>query len=270
METIYAEDLFLLNLAIDYFLLLATARVCALPFRRKRFALGAALGALWCCLAMTAPLAFLGLPALKPVLALGMTLIAFGDQKKLLRCFLSFLGVSALFGGAVYAAAIGRGRAGWGGPLLRLDMGMLAVSFALCWAVVAGLFCRGVKSARRGYHTVTLEKNGQTVRFQALEDTGNGLFDPVTGCAAFVAEAGAVEGLFSPASAPLLRGDPTKAMEAMPGMRLIPCAGIGGGRTLLLAFRPDRVTVDGEERRDLIAAISPAPLGTDGAYRALL
>lgn len=270
METIYVDELFALNLAIDYFLLLATAKVCALPYRRGRFAAGAVLGSGWCCLSLLPGLTFLSAPALRPVLAMVMTLAAFGDQKKLLRCLLSFLGVSALFGGAVYAATLGRGRAYIHGPFIRLDMGILVLSFALCWAAVALVFRRGVKSARRGYHTVTVEKNGRTVRFQALEDTGNGLFDPISGCAAFVAEAGALKDLFPHTDEATLRGPPAEVLEKLPGMRLIPCAGIGGGRTLLLAFRPDRVTVDGEERRDLIAAISPTPIGTDGVYRAVL
>lgn len=270
METIYVDELFLLNLAIDYFLLLGTARICALPYRRGRFAAGAALGALWCCLALVPGLSFLGAPLLRPVLALAMTLLAFGDQRKLLRCFGAFLGVSALFGGAVYGGALGRGGVARQGPLLRLDMGTLVLSFALCWAAVSLLFRRGVKHARRGYHTVTVEKNGRMVRFRALEDTGNDLYDPITGCAAFVAEAGAVKDLFPNTPESTLRGPPAEVLEKLPGMRLIPCAGIGGGRTLLLAFRPDRVTVDGEERRDLLAAISPTPIGTDGAYEAVL
>ena len=47
METIYLDELFLLDLVVDYFLLLGTAKVCALPYRRGRFLAGAALGAVW-------------------------------------------------------------------------------------------------------------------------------------------------------------------------------------------------------------------------------
>ena len=43
-----------------------------------------------------------------------------------------------------------------------------------------------------------------------------------------------------------------------------------GKSGLLLAFRPDRVTVEGRDRRDLIAAVAPASLGTDGSYDAVL
>lgn len=271
METIYLDELFLLNLAIDYFLLLATAKVCALPFRRGRFAAGAAVGALWCCLSLVPGLTFLSLPLLRPVLGMAMTLAAFGDARKLFRCFFTFLGVSALFGGAVYAATLWQGGgAGSEGKLIRLDMRVLVFSFALCWTLVSLFFRRSLQTARRQYHTVTVEKNGNIVRFRALADTGNGLYDPLSGCAAFVAEAGALKPLFPHTDENVLRGPPAEAVTRIPGMRLIPCATVAGKRQLLLAFRPDRVTVDGVERRDLIAAISPAPIGTDGTYQAVL
>lgn len=270
METIYLDELFLLNLVIDYFLLLATARVCALPFRRRRFALGAAAGSLWCCLSLVPVFSFLSAPLLRPVLAMTMALAAFGNTGKLFRCFFAFLGVSALFGGAVYAACLWRGTGASGGRLIHIDMRVLVLSFALCWALVSFLFRRSIANAQREYHTVTLEKSGRKTTFQALRDTGNGLYDPLSGCAAFVAEAEVLKPLFPHVDPSVLRGPPAEAVTAIPGARLIPCASIGGKRQLLLAFRPDRVTVDGQERQDLIAAVSPAPIGTDGTYQAVL
>ncbi len=269
MKTVYLDELFLLDLVIDYFLLLGTAKLLALPYRRGRFLAGAVLGAVWSCAGMLPALGFLRAPAMLPVLALAMTLAAFGDQRRLLRCLVGFLGVSALFGGAVYAAALLRGGPA-GAPLLRLDMRVLALAFALCWAAVSLLFRGSAKRASRRILDVTVERRGRAVRLRALEDTGNHLTDPVTGCAAFVAEAGALSGLFDPGDGPLLRGPPAEAVLRIPGTRLIPCAGVAGGRHMLLAFRPDRVTVDGRERRDLIAAVASSPIGTDGAYDAVI
>ena len=266
MKTVYLDELFALDLAVDYFLLLGTAKLLALPYRRGRFLAGAALGAAWNCLALIPALAWLDSPPMLPVLALAMTLAAFGDQRKLWRCYVGFLGVTALFGGAVYAAALLRG----GGPPLRLDMRVLILSFALCWAAVSLLFRGAARNRPRRILDVTVERGGRTVRLRALEDTGNHLVDPVTGCAAFVAEAGALSGLFSPRDASLLRGPPAQAVLRIPGTRLIPCAGVTGGREVLLAFRPDKVTVDGQERRDLIAAVAARPIGTDGAYDAVI
>ncbi len=270
METVYIDELFLLNLAVDYFLLLGTAKLCALPYRRGRFLAGAALGAGWCCASLFPGMGFLDAALMRPVLAMAMTVAAFGGERRLTRCFLSFLGVSALFGGAVYAAALYRGSGGPGpGRLMHLDMRVLAAAFALCWAAVSLVFRRTVKNAERRTYDVTVEHRGRAVSFRALADTGNGLVDPVSGCAVLVAEAGALAGLFSPGEAALLRTSPIDALPAIAGARLIPYAGVDGAGGLLLAFRPDRITVDGETRHDLIAAVAPVPLGRDG-YEAIL
>lgn len=271
MKTLYLDEQLALELIIDYFLLLGTAKVCALPYRRLRFLAGAALGAAWSCLSFLPGMGWLTAPVMRLALAMAMTVAAFGGERRLFRCFAAFLGVSALFGGAVYAASLLRvsqtGSAA--GPLLRLDMRVLVLAFAISWAAVSLLFRAGVKNASRRIRELTVERAGRRVRLRALEDTGNSLMDPISGCAAFVAEAKALGDLFPGQDAALLRGPPAEAVLHIPGTRLIPYAGVGGGG-LLLAFRPDRVTVDGRERRDLIAAVAPAPIGTDGSYEAVI
>ena len=47
MTVVYLDRVVLLNLAVDYLLLLATARLAGLPLRRGRLALAAAPGALY-------------------------------------------------------------------------------------------------------------------------------------------------------------------------------------------------------------------------------
>lgn len=269
MRTIYLDELFVLNLVIDYFLLLAAARICALPFRRGRFAAAAALGGLWSALSLVPALAFLRLPILHPALALGMTLAAFGRERHIFRCFFAFLGVSALFGGAVYAAALYRGISSRG-PLAQLDMRVLILSFALCWALVSLVFRRSAKNAVRSVREVTLERKGRRVSFRALEDTGNDLYDPLTGRAAIVAEADALDALFPEIPPGCLRGPAADAVVRLPGSRLLPYADVSGKTRLLLAFRPDRITVDGETRDDLIAAVTPGKLGGGGSYQAVI
>ena len=269
MKIIYLDELFLLNLVIDYFLLLATARICALPYRRGRFAAAAALGGLWSSLSLVPATAFLRLPVLHPALALGMTLAAFGRERHIFRCFFAFLGVSALFGGAVYAAALYRGISSRG-PLLRLDMRVLVLSFALCWALVSLVFRRSAKHASRSVREITIERKGRCVSFRALEDTGNDLYDPITGRAALVAEADALADLFPELPPACLRGSAADAVVRLPGSRLLPYADVSGKTRLLLAFQPDRITVDGEARDDLIAAVTPASLGGGGSYQAVI
>ena len=268
MKTVYLDELFCLNLAVDYFLLLGSARLCALPYRRGRYLGAAALGAAWCCAGLLPELAWLADPGMRPVLAGAMTLAAFGGERRLGRCLASFLGISALFGGTVYAAGLLRG--GQAGPLLHLDMRVLALAFAASWAALS-LLCRGRSgSARRRVLTVTVERSGRTAALRALEDTGNGLTDPITGCGAFVAEAAALAPLFPAAEAAWLQAPAAEAALHIPGARLIPYAGVEGKSGLLLAFRPDRVTVEDRERDDLLAAVAPGAIGSDGHYDAIL
>lgn len=270
MKTVYVEDLFALNACIDYFLLLSAARVCGLPLRRGRFALAAALGGLWCCAALSPSLAWLNTAVMKPVPALAMSLLAFGREPKLWRSFGVFVGLSAMFGGAVFAAGLWRGTWQAGGPLVRLDLRVLLLSFALCWAGVSLVFRRALPRAQRQTHEILVCHGGHQVRFRALRDTGNELTDPLTGRSVLVAEAGALEALFPPAQARSLSLDAVTAVGQLEGFRLVPYRGLGEGGGLLACFRPEKLYVDGRPRDDLLAAVTPAPLSRDGSYQALI
>ena len=267
MESVYLDELFCLDLIVDYFLLMAAARLCALPYRRGRYLAAAALGGLWNCLGLLPSMGWLLRPVMRLALAVAMTLTAFGGERRLGRCLAAFLAVSALFGGAVYAAGLIKGDPA--GPLLRLDMRVLALAFAVCWAGVSLLY-RGRAAPRRRILAVTVRRDGRSVALRALEDTGNGLTDPLTGRGALIAEAGALEGLFPPGQASWLRAEPSEAALHLPGARLIPYAGLEGQGRLLLAFLPDDVTVEGRSRDDLLAAVVPGSIGSDGTYDAIL
>lgn len=269
MSVLYVDELFCLNGAIDYFLLLATAKVCALPLRRGRFALGAVLGAAWCCVSLLPDFAWLSCAAMKTVLAAGMCLTAFGRDGKLWRSFGVFLAVSVLFGGAVWAAGLGRGMQQTDGRLLRLDMRVLALSFAVCWVGIGLLFRRAGRKTERALHDIALRHRGHCCSFRALRDTGNELHDPLTGRRVLVAEAGALDALFDPSERAAVRKNAVDAAGALRGFHLVPYRSLGGSG-LLLCFQPEKLWVDGEGRDDLAVAISAQPLDPEGGYRAIL
>ena len=62
MTVIYVDTLFLLNAAVDYLLLLASARLAGEPLARLRFLLGAALGGLYAVAIFLPGLSFLARP----------------------------------------------------------------------------------------------------------------------------------------------------------------------------------------------------------------
>jgi hypothetical protein len=61
-----------------------------------------------------------------------------------------------------------------------------------------------------------------------------------------------------------------EAVCHVPGLRLIPYGDVSGQSRLLAAFLPQRLTVDGKPRDDLLIAIAPAPLDGGGSYQAIL
>ena len=105
MKTIYADDMFLLNLIINYFIILSTAKLCALPLTRKRFALGAAVGALYSVLLLLPGFYPLALPPVKLLLGALITWLSFACRGRFLKLYIAFMAVSATFGGGVIAVS---------------------------------------------------------------------------------------------------------------------------------------------------------------------
>ena len=267
MKTVYADTLILWNAAVDYLLLLAAGQLCALPLRRGRMALGALWGGAYALLCAVFPAVF-ALWTVKLAAGALAVLIAFGVERRTPRALAAFCAVAACFGGAVHFLDALRG--GEGAPV---PAGMLPPAFALCYAVTALIFRRVGRERGEVLHDVTLTRRGIAVQLRALEDSGNALSDPLTGDGVIVADAAALAPVFDDPA--LLRLDAPEALARLEGeqgrgLRLLPCACVTAERALLLCFRPERLTVDGVERRDLLVAVSPARLSPEGAYDAII
>ncbi len=275
MDVVYVDRLFLLNLAADYFLLLATARLCPHRARRWRLLLGAALGALYAVGTLLPALPLLRTVPMKLLCGLGMVLCAFGGQGKLLRTSLVFLAVSAAFGGAVWAVSLLAGSPPSGGVYTAVSLPMLAVSFALSYAVISLVFRRiGARAERKLLH-VEITLHGRRAVFDALADTGNALCDPMTGAPVIAAETASLLPLLPPGTA--LTGNAEEDFRALarderlrPRLRLIPYAAVGVSAGLLLALRPDSIRIDKRPAEAALVAFAPNTLCPDGAYHAVV
>lgn len=275
MEIVYIDSLFFLNLIIDYLLLLAAGKICALPLRRGRMALGAAWGAVYAVLAVLRPRLF-ALAAVKLLAGAALPLIAFGAGRHAPRAVLVFFAVSAAFGGAVYAACSLAGVSLTRGLYIPVSLRVLVLSFALCYAVFTLVFRRAGRRGERTVHEVSVTLGGRSAAFTALLDTGNELCDPVTGEGVLVAEAGVLAGLLEGEGAALLRSDPLESFQALAEagplrgrLRLLCCSCVTGADSLLLCFRPDELRVDGR-KSGLSVAVARTALSADGEYQGLI
>lgn len=278
METIYIDSLFFINLIINYLIILATGKICALPLRRIRYALSAALGAVYSVLLILPSLEFLAAVPMKLALAGFMVTAAFGGERKIARCAVVFFAVSAAFGGAVYAASMLGGTAGGSGLFVPVSFRVLVLSFAICYAALTIVFRRSAKRVQRQIIRVKMEFRSRGIDIRALRDTGNELFDPMSGRSVVVAGCTDLLPLFTPEVASCLKiSDPADALfsiseipEYVGAFRLIPYTSVGVSRNLLLAFSPDKLYFDGCEVKDYLIALSPTRFCEDGEYSAII
>ena len=276
METIYADSLFALNLIIDYFLLLCSGKVAGVELKRWRFALAAGLGAAYAVASVLPNADFLCTAPMKLALGIVIGIVAFGGEDRLARCIVIFLAVSAAFGGAVWAASMLAGSSLTGHIFAPVSMRVLVLSFAACYAAVSIVFKRVGKTAEREIIELQIEFRGRRTSLRALRDTGNGLYDPVSGKPVAVADFSALLPLFPDGSVALATPDPTESfrlLSELPGCRgkitLIPYSAVGTRSGMLAALRPEEARISGE-KKSLLIAVYPAHLSEDGTYSAVI
>ena len=281
MTVVYIDSLFLLNLIVNYLLLLATAKLAGEPLHRVRLGLGAALGALYAAAVFFPGMGFLTRPLCKLASAVAMLLVGFGSSRRLLRVTLVFFGLSCAFGGGILAISLigGRGLSLRNGILYSaMDLRILLLSAAGCYVVLTLVFQRSARHRRRELAPAVLTLAGRRVALTALVDTGNTLTDPATGRPVMVAEGEKLSDLFPPDAR--LDGadlrDPVSAMERLGDspsrkrFRLLPYQAVGVECGMLLALRLDRVQVGARDYGGILVALSPTRLSDGGGYSALI
>lgn len=283
MTVIYLDTLFFLNAVMDYLLLLCSARIAGEELHRPRMVLGALCGGAYAVAAVLPGMGFL----LKPVFQIGaailMVVAGLGGSRRLLRQTVIFFALACAFGGGVLAVGLfGRTGLSLGGGLVYsgMDIKIVLLSAAGCYA----LFTLGL--VRMGKH---IAASGELVRakvclcdkevcFTALVDTGNTLTDPVSGRAVMVVDGTALLALFPKGEGPDEQAliEPAQALSRLNSgrfrgrFRLLPYRTVGVECGLLLAVRPDSVSLEGQEHSPMLVAISPTPVSDGGGYRALV
>lgn len=269
MEIIYADSLFCLNLLTDYLLCLVSARACGLYLRRIRYFAAALIGAAYSVCVFLPGLGFLMTAPGKLAGALMMGLVAYGAERRPIRCTLVFLAVSAGFAGAVWGISMAAGLPSPAGIFVPVSLRATLLSFALCYAVSSLFFSRRGSMPRRCTVSVQLEHRGKSAAFTALCDTGNALSDPVSGKRVMVVASAALTPVFGRDSPLLSAQDAVSIVQKSANepllagkLRLIPYSALGGGG-MLPAFEPDRLLADGREKKNILVAVSPR-LSGDG------
>lgn len=280
VKTIYADVLFLINFIINYLILFTVGRIGAARLWRLRLFAGAALGALYGVLVFFPATSFFSSFPVKIAVSFLMVFCAFGKHA-ILKMTLLFLAVSIAFGGVVFLASfLGLGdfcEVRGGIYYIHISLPALLVSALLAYFLLSAVFLRCGKTRERKFGNITVYANGAEISFLALHDTGNSLCDPLTNAPVVIsdyptlrdilpADARDVLDSSSPQSFPLALPE----LEALSGFQLIPYKTLSTDFSLMLAYRPEKVMLDGEVIRGALVAISPHGISDGGAYAALV
>lgn len=276
---IYADVLFLLNLVVDYGLLLVTARIAAVPFVRLRLLGGAAFGALYALAVFLPGCGVLSAIPVRIAAGMGMALIAYGKTPRMVRLLLIFVAVSAALGGGVLALTEMGGATFYEGvATTKADfLAVVLIASALC-AGLGVLFRRwGQTAGKKEFAYIQVFLDQKSTVFRAMVDSGNLLSDRQDR-SVIVADAQVIRRLL-PKGVSLSSADvrhPSALFAALTAffgcgrVQLISYRTVGVSDGLMAAVRPDRVMVNGKETKAVLLAVSPGPVSNTGAYEGLI
>ena len=276
VTVVYLDRVVLLNLLVDYLLLLTTAQLAGIPLRRGRLALCAAGGALYAGAVFLPGLGWLAHPLCRAAMGVAMAL-AESHPWRLAALF--FLLAGGL-GGLVLALGLASGSvAAYVGRLYRAEISWpVLLGAALGFYALLHLVFR--QAARHGGGEImdaTISIGGQSRAVRVLHDTGNTLRSPVTGQPVLVLEQTSLGGLLPPEVERIVtrRAPPEERMAQLHatdlGRRfsLLPFCSIGAPEGLLLAVCSDSVQIGGTTYPRTLVALSPGPVSDGGGYQAL-
>ena len=277
---VYADILFCLNLIVNYFLLLLTARLGGTAPRLYRLALGALTGAAF-SLTLLLPLNSEPLSLLIRLLSSVLIVFCVFGFRTLRR----FIRLLALFYAATFAYA-GVMLAVWfvfkpPGMVIQNSVVYFGISPLVLIATAAvthlilALIRRFGQPAvnRQELYTISVTLYNTTCQLRALLDTGNALCDFFTDAPVIVADYRAIAQLLPPECRDsFAKGAPDCPPGALPGrFRLVPFQSVGGGG-MLPGFRCDLVQteVKGDTAVCFNAVVAVSPTRLSGDYDALI
>lgn len=280
MHVIYIDELFFINLIVNYFLLLGTAKICGIAALRRRLWLGASLGGIYAVTCALPETAFLSSALINIPVAAAMLLTALGWKKlfiskRLLRVALVFFALSMCAAGAVTAIGL-IGKNGHIGPI---NLRVLIIAFGICYIVTTLVFRRAGRDMGQ-MREVKIEVGIRSVILRALVDTGNSLTDPLSGSKVCIASVNDIIALIPDSEKSRFESavlscspDALITLNRLPigiKFRLIPYSAIGLRSGILTAFRPERIYIDGKLSGDIVVAVSPNEVADNVTYSALI
>lgn len=243
---VYLDVLVLLNFLVDLLLMVGTNRLAGYPPGLKRAVPAAVIGGVYGGACVLPGFAFLSGTFWRLLILALIAGACFGFRRESLRRGVLFVLLSMALGGVASG----------------FDSGSFWTLIVSAGAV--SLMCLIGFRGKMGNRYVPVEIG--RLQFTALHDTGNTLTDPLTGQQVLVVSAGIGHKLLNIGAGEL--SDPVRAIQQIPGLRLIPFHAVGCSGGVLPVKRFEDVRI-GSWRGSCLVAFAPNELGQGKSYEAL-
>ncbi|MGN0571241.1 MAG: sigma-E processing peptidase SpoIIGA [Candidatus Fimenecus sp.] len=265
---IYADVLIVINLLVNYFLLLITKRLLRVTVRRIRILCGAVLGGLYSLIifAPEMPLAVMILFHLTAVGIIVAAAIPVHSLKAYLKAYAAFFAVNFGFGGAMLAVWLMFRPNGMvyqnGAVYFDISIQVLLGSTVFCYILFSIIFfLLKRKAPDNRLYTVVLQNKEKSIHTKALLDTGNSLSDGFSDTPVLVTTEHILNKLTSAEEKAFLRGDTPQMQDT--AFRLIPYATVHGSGVLRgIVIDCVLLPKEGISVKKPVLVLSVEPLGT--------
>lgn len=280
--TIYVDVLLAVNIFINYFLLLATAKFLGIPKKQWRLAAGAVLGAIYALQILLPSIPVLLNMLVKLVLSATIVLAAFPIKSwkmfgKSMGCFYAmnfsfagfFLAVWYFMGppGLVIKNSV---------VYVSISPILLIVTTVVCYIILRLIFrMTGKQENRSTLCTLNITYDSKTVSCTARIDTGNSLVEPFSHNPVAVVEYEVLKSVLPEEMQEALQSPANLGVGSISpaaGIRMVPFHSIAG-EGVLPAFRPESCIVDcGKQKvrpNQIYIAVCNQKIGA-GEFSALL
>ena len=284
--TVYVDVLFLLNLIVDTLILTSVAILTGQKINRLRFIFASVIGAAYSTLIFFPKLSVLKIMIFKILASVIITIIAFKFKSLIntIKNLTVFYLLTALYGGGIYAFYAFTPT----GSNINISNGIYYIDLPL-WSILALTFGyyffiryalklldnRNTNQAIRNIEIIILNKK---FTVNALYDSGNNLYDPITMTPVMVVETSALKNIMPKNFIEILYENSTSAIlkinEIHPELRvrLIPITDISGIKRNVIAFKAQKISdvEKNKEINNLLIGLTPTKLSHDNSYNALL
>lgn len=225
--TVYVDVLIVLNILVNYFMLLGVRKITRSETKRLRVVLGAFIGGIASLLLFAESIGFL-MTIIKMISAVLMCAVTFGVKpvKKLVKCCVWLIIICAVFGGITFLVYLVFDK-----DIMIYSNGIVYFDVNITFLIICSIISYTVitvitrltdkKAPRQKEYYITLQGTDKTISCTALMDTGNNLREPFSDYPVIIADKSIYNDIFP---------DEEK-------IRLVPVSTVGGN-TLMTAQRP--------------------------------